>query len=93
MKFYAASWSASAPVCIEECVQVVAFTSRAARDAYVAEGRSGTWHGSARDVGSHVRTWSRETLTRDEAAHYLGAILRGAYGRGDGRAALRQVMP
>lgn len=91
MKFYAASWSASAPVCIEECVQVVAFTSRAARDAYVAGGHPGTWHGLARTVGSRLRTWSREALTRDEAARYLGAIMRGAYGRGDGRAALRHL--
>lgn len=90
--YYAAAWTASAPVAIEECVQVKAFSSRLARDAWVAEGMRGSYYGTADDVGSWVRASSREPLTQAEAARYLAAIARGAYGgRQSGREALRHL--
>lgn len=91
-RHYAAEWRASAPVVLEECVQVHAFASRAARDAWLADGADGAFYGPDREVGTYVRTWSRERLTRREAARYLRAILTDAYGgRQSGYAALEQL--
>jgi hypothetical protein len=91
-RYYAASWTAAAPVCLEESLRVIAFDSETDRDAYVAGGSPGSFYGSADDVGAHVRPWSRESLSRSMAARYLAAIERAAYGgRPSGRAALARL--
>lgn len=92
MKFYAAQWAASAPVAIDECFTVLAFRSKKERDTFIENGVRGSYYGSSQDVGAHLRTWSREPLTRDEAARYLSALMRGAMGgRQNGFDALRQL--
>lgn len=89
-RYYAVDMTATPPVAIEECIQVQAFGSRAARDAWVDESPGGE-EGYQMAHGCWLRR-GRQAVSAVHAERLMAAIMRGAVGgRQNGRAALAEV--
>lgn len=87
-QYYAAAWTASAPVAIEECVRVHCFSSKRERDAYVLDMGPGTFYHNGFDRCRG--RGQREALTRCEAGQLLRTVYMSAYGQADSTARLLQ---